>query len=229
MWKSVEFKWSCECETSFQTLKEKLTSAPVLAYPSFEKPFVLETDASIAGIGVVLSQPQTDGLLHPIAYASCSLTTGERNYAITELETLAVVWAITHFISDLYGHEVTVYMDHTAVKAVFETPNPSGKHTRWWTKVYGSGVKSVTIRYRPGQQNSSADTLSRSPQAPPPAIEVGQDEFQVAAVRADAANHITDIQTLLEAEPASKMLDSFTSKQWKDPDLLEIINFLQKE
>lgn len=227
--KGVEFKWSSECETAFQVLKEKLTSAPVLAYPSFEKPFVLETDASITGIGAVLSQPQEDGLLHPIAYASRSLTTGERNYAITELETLAVVWAITHFIPYLYGHEVTVLTDHTAVKAVLETPNPSSKHARWWTKVYGSGIKSVTIRYRPGRQNSSADALSRSPQAPSPAIGVGQDEFQVAAVTANAVDPVADIQTLLNAEPACTEPDHFSDEQRKDPDLREIIVFLQKE
>ena len=141
----------------------------------------------------MLSQLQDDGLLHPVAYASRSLTPSERNYAITELETLAVVWAITHFIPYLYGHEVTVYTDHTAVKAVLETPNPSGKHARWWTKVYGSGVKNVTIQYQPGRQNGRADALSRCPQAPPPAAGVAQDEFQVAAVSTDAADPVLDI------------------------------------
>ena len=100
----AEFKWTCEREAAFQILKEKLTSAPVLAYPSFEKPFVLETDVSISGIGAVLAELQEEGLLHPIAYASCSLTTSERNYAITKLETLAVVCTITHFNPYLYGH-----------------------------------------------------------------------------------------------------------------------------
>ena len=68
----------------------------MLAYPAFQNPFVLETDVSTVDIGSVLSQRQEDGLLHPVAYASRSLTPAERNYAITELETLAVVWAITH-------------------------------------------------------------------------------------------------------------------------------------
>ena len=75
--KGAEFIWTSECEASFQTLKEKLVSAPVLAYLSFEKTFVLETDASVVGIGVVLSQQQEDGLLHPIAYASNPLTSSE--------------------------------------------------------------------------------------------------------------------------------------------------------
>ena len=80
-----------------------------------------------------------------------------------ELETLAVVWAVTHFHHYLYGHRVTVYTDHSAVKAVLEMPNPSGKHARWWTRVYGSGVKEVQVVYCAGKENTAADTLSRSP------------------------------------------------------------------
>ena len=112
--KDAQFIWTDVCERSFQLLKEKLTSAPVLSYPTFDKPFVIETRACIEGVGAVLSQPQADGLLHPVAYASHSLTPAQRNYSITELETLAVVWAIEHFIPYLYGHDVTVLTDHTA-------------------------------------------------------------------------------------------------------------------
>ena len=75
--KGAQFRWTDECERSFQALKEKLTSAPVLSYPSFEKPFVLETDACIEGLGAVLSQLQDDGFLHPVAYASRSLTSAQ--------------------------------------------------------------------------------------------------------------------------------------------------------
>ena len=125
--KGAEFRWTEECEQAMITLKARLISAPVLAYPSFDRPFVLETDASIVGLGAVLSQPQDDGQLHPVAYASRSLSAAERNYAITELETLAVVWAINHFHFYLYGHSVKVLTDHTAVKAILETPNPSGR------------------------------------------------------------------------------------------------------
>ena len=78
----------------FQTLKDKLMRAPVLSYQNFECPFVLETDASAIGLGVVLFQEQDDGALHPVAQASHSVSAPERNYGILELETLAVVWAI---------------------------------------------------------------------------------------------------------------------------------------
>ena len=82
------------------------------------------------GVGAVLSQPQEDALLHPVAYASRSLTSVERNYSMTVLETLAVVWAIVHFISYHYGHDITVLTDHSAVKAILQAPNPLGKHAR---------------------------------------------------------------------------------------------------
>ena len=76
------FHWTPECQAAFNTLKTKLCETPVLAYPAFDKDFVLETDASIDGIGAVLSQVQQDGCLHPVAFASRSLSSSERNYGI---------------------------------------------------------------------------------------------------------------------------------------------------
>ena len=90
----------------------------MLAFPAPEKPFIVETDASIQGLGAILSQEQEDRLCHPVAYASRSLTAAERSYGITELETLAVMWALSHYHSYLYGQEGTVYTDHSTVKAV---------------------------------------------------------------------------------------------------------------
>ena len=220
--KGAEFVWSNECHSAFETLKQQLTSAPVLAYPAFDKPFTLETDASIQGLGAVLSQEQEDGKLHPVAYASHALSSPECNYSITELETLAVVWAISHFHTYLYGNHVTIYTDHSAVKAVLQTPNPTGKHARWWTKVYGSGLKDVRIVYRAGKTNLSADALSRSPQAPPPTG--NNDEVQVAVMTSQE----TSIQFLLQLEPKSSPNESFTSEQRKDPHVREIIHFLEQ-
>ena len=95
--KNQIFCWTEDCHEAFTTLKWRLTSTPVLAYPILESPFVLETDVSICGLGAVLSQAGKDGFSHLVAYASRSLTHAERNYSETELETLAVVWARSHF------------------------------------------------------------------------------------------------------------------------------------
>ena len=180
--KDVQFVWTTACHSSFEELKERLVSPPVLAYPCFQRDFVLETDASIDGVGAVLGQYQDDRTLHPISYASRALSRSERNYSITELETLAVVWAISHFRHFLYGKRVTVFTDHTAVKAVLETPNPTGKHARWWNKVYGCGVRDVRIVYRAGKENKNADALSRSPVLPAPEVGIAEGEVHVAPV-----------------------------------------------
>ena len=114
-----------------------------------------------------------------MGYASRALSPSEVHYGTTDLETLAVVWAISHFSHYLYGNRVVVYTDHTAVKSVLEA---SGKHARWWTRVYGWGIKEVTIRYRAGRENINADALSRSPKLPDPEVGIAQDEVQVSSM-----------------------------------------------
>ena len=153
---------------------------------------VLETDASIHGLGTVLSQEGDDGLLHPVVYTSRSLLKPEANYSITELEILTVVWVVMYFHCYLYGCSITVFTVHLAVKAVLETPNPTDKHARWWTCVYGSGVNSGHDPV-PSQQvcNSNADALARSPQ-----VVVGQDEAQVSHIQTSLP------RTSLQAEPS---------------------------
>ena len=102
-----------------------MTPLVLAYYLLLDVDFTLETDTSIQDLGAILSQPQTDGKLHPIVYASRALNKAEKNYSITELETLVVVWAVSHFHSYLYGNKVTVLTDHSAVKAILEIPrNP---------------------------------------------------------------------------------------------------------
>ena len=221
---NVEFKWTEECQEAFDRLKQCLTSAPVLCYPSFDVPFVLETDASIKGIGAILSQTQSSGQRHPVAYASRSLSAAERNYGISELETLAVVWSITHFHSYLYGHRVTVFTDHSAVQAILNTPTPSGKHARWWSRVYGSGVSEVTIIYRSGKTNTNADALSRNPCSPAPQQGIGECEVQVALVDGEPP---ASIDTLLQTGPVDTTGTSFGEEQRKDATVNEMICFLE--
>ena len=79
-------------------LKGKVQSMPVLVFPDFNKPFLLETDASKEGLGAVVSQKQSDGCYHPVAFGSRSLTPSEKNYHSSKLEFLALKWSIMeHF------------------------------------------------------------------------------------------------------------------------------------
>ena len=224
--KGEVFRWTGDCQQSFDTMKKLLTSAPVLAYPSFERGFILETDACISGIGAVLSQLQLDELLHPVAYASRALSQAECRYSITELETLAVVWAISHFHSYLYGHSVVVYTDHSAVRAVLESSNPSAKHARWWTKVYGSGIRNLKIRYRPGKANANADALSRAAQAPAPLEGLGEAELQVSVIHSEPQG--TTITELLHEAGALTQMESLSKEQRRDPDLIQMMEYVEK-
>ena len=89
----TNFQWTTECQAAFDTSKKLLVNAPILAYPQFEfdYPFILETDAGVKGFGAVLTQQQADGKVHPIVFASRSLSIHVRHYGISELETLGLV------------------------------------------------------------------------------------------------------------------------------------------
>lgn len=126
---------SCECQLAFDLLKQKLVEASVLAYPTLDHELILETDASVQGLGAVL-QKQGDFLIHSVAYASRALSQPEQNYRIMELEILALVWALSHFKTYLYRPKVKVVTNHTAVKSFLLNPAVSGKHARWWVKAF---------------------------------------------------------------------------------------------
>ena len=101
--KDAAFFCNNSCQRAFETLKELLTEAPVLAFPRFDRSFVLQTDASGKGLGAVMAQQQPDGMVRPIAYTSRTLQAHEKNYSATEMEALGVVWAVKHFRPYLYA------------------------------------------------------------------------------------------------------------------------------
>ena len=90
-------------QEAFDALKEALSSAPVLGYPNFSREFILEIDASLNGLGAILSQQGKDGQIHVIAYRSCSLCPSERsmhNYSSVKLELLVLKWVVTEKFRD---------------------------------------------------------------------------------------------------------------------------------
>lgn len=147
--KDAVFECNPSCESAFTQLKEALTTTPVLVYPRFGpgNSFILETDSSIVGLGAVLPQAQDDGIIHPIAYASHSVDKHERNYGISELETLGLVWAVRSFRPYLLGHPCTVYTDHAACLSILNTARPCGKLARWVLTIQEIDL---TIKHKPG-------------------------------------------------------------------------------
>ena len=99
----LDFQWTELHQDSFEKLKLALTSAPVLAYPNYSKPFLLETDASLKGLGAVLSQEDDNGKMCVISYASRTLKPYEksmRNYSSAKLELLALKWSVCEKFRD---------------------------------------------------------------------------------------------------------------------------------
>ena len=97
------FEWTTKHQDAFDALKEALSTAPVVGYPDFSREFILETDASLYGLGTVLSKQGKDGPIHVIAYTSRSLCPSEKsmcNYSSAKLELLALKWAVTEKFRD---------------------------------------------------------------------------------------------------------------------------------
>lgn len=154
-------QWKEECQRSFDDLKSALTSAPVLAYPNYKEPFIVETDASDRGLGAVLSQIQ-DGKLRVIAYASRGLRGAEKNmsnYSSMKLELLALKWAVTDkFREYLLGSEFVVYTDNNPLTYLQTKSKLKAVEQRWAAELASFNFK---IKYRPGKHNQNADALSR--------------------------------------------------------------------
>lgn len=145
-------------QTAFENLKTCLTTPPILAYPNFEKSFIVFTDASTYALGAILAQKDEKDNECVIAYASRTLNKHERNYGVTELECLAVVWSIRHFHHYLHGQKFVVVTDHAALKYLLKMTNPVGKLGRWLMTLNGYDLEIIN---RPGRNHSNVDTLSR--------------------------------------------------------------------
>ena len=148
-----------ECDSSFHSLNEALASAPVLAHPESEDPFVLDTDVSTVGIGAILSQGR-QGYKRVIAYYSQALSKPEHNYCTTRHELLAIVKAIDHFHLYLYGRKFIIRTDHASLQWLLNFKNPEGQIARWLDKLQ---TDEFCIAYLTGKSQQNADVLSHRP------------------------------------------------------------------
>ena len=153
------FKWTDMCQKSFDELKSKLSSAPLLIYPDFTQTFHLTTDASYNGLSAILSQIK-DKKEHPICFASRTLRQNEKNYSVTELECLALVWGIKVYRPYLLGVNFHVYTDHQALTWMHQFRSINHRVTGW---ALGLSEYNFTITHKPGKSISHVDALSRHP------------------------------------------------------------------
>ncbi|UYV69241.1 hypothetical protein LAZ67_6002959 [Cordylochernes scorpioides] len=145
---------------AFETLKKKLTEEPILAHFNPDARIEIHTDASIVGLGAVLMQPDNDGFLHPIHYLSRTTSKHESKYGISELECLAIVWALQKLRPYIFGREFKVVTDHSALTWLANVRDPCSRLTRWGLKLMEHDFEIV---HRAGRKNVAPDALSRNP------------------------------------------------------------------
>jgi hypothetical protein len=145
--------WDVHCENSFNELKKRLTTAPVLILPRPDEPLVVYCDASKLGLGGVLMQ---DGKV--VAYASRQLIIHERNYPTHDLELAAVVFVLKIWRHYLYGSRFEVFSDHKSLKYLFDQKELNMRQRRWLELLKDYDF---SLNYHPGKANVVADALSR--------------------------------------------------------------------
>ena len=116
---------------AFHQLKKAVMSTPVLAYPDPNREYLLEMDALRLGLGAMLSQKQSDGKYHPVAFGSRALHGAEVNYHSTKLEFLAMKWSIEHFQTYLLGHRFKVHTNNNPLTYFLTSPIMDATKQRW--------------------------------------------------------------------------------------------------
>jgi len=155
-----KWSWNQEAEAAFKELKERFTTAPILAHFDAQRAVIIETDASDFAIGAVLSQRDEEGRLHPVAFHSRKFTAAEINYEIHDKELLTVVDAFKHWRRYCEGatQQVQVFSDHQNLEYFTNTKVLNRRQARWAQELAGVDFR---IYYRPGTQNGKPDALSR--------------------------------------------------------------------
>ncbi|XP_062865163.1 uncharacterized protein K02A2.6-like [Trichomycterus rosablanca] len=161
----TKWEWSERCKKAFKETKSLITSDELLTHYDPSWPIRLACDASPYGIGAVLSHTMADGSERPIAFASRSLTSAERNYAQIDREALSLVWGIKKFHHYLYGQRFTLVTDHQPLVSIFNPrkgiPVMSATRLQRWALFLGA--HSYDIEFKGTKQHSNADGLSHLP------------------------------------------------------------------
>ncbi|GKB14559.1 reverse transcriptase domain-containing protein [Tanacetum coccineum] len=155
--KDTPFEFDDECQKAFESLKEKLTCAPVIVSPNWNLPFELMCDASDFAVGAILG-PKDGKNFHPIYFASKTLNSAQQKYTVTEKELMAVVFAFDKFRSYLILSKTIVHTDHSALRHLFKKQDAKPRLIRWILLLQEFDIE---IKDRKGTKNVAADHLSR--------------------------------------------------------------------
>jgi hypothetical protein len=159
MKKDKQFEWTEDCQKAFDTLKQRFTEEPVLMMPDHSRPFQMESDASKYATGAVLTQTDSNGERHPVAFLSKTFNDTERNYEIYNKELLGIVRALEewrHYIQGS-GFKTTVYTDHKNLAYFRQAQRLNRQQARWSLFLSEFNLELIHL---PGHKMLISDALS---------------------------------------------------------------------
>ena len=225
--KNVKFQWDDACDDAFQELKKRLTSPPILAFPDFNKQFILYTDASGFAISYILGQKDEKGRETVVAYGGRALRASEKNWSITDRECLALVEGIKHFRVYLASKRFQVYTDHSALTFVkkLKEVETQGRHARWAIALQGY---QMDINHKKGAKLSNADGLSRREYPSVNGINGTKDKSQSNKMSQTESDILQDFNPLASlAEITEVTAEELKQQQRDDPDFADIIRYIE--
>jgi hypothetical protein len=188
--KDCQFHWTEECQQSFDKLKQKMVTTPILVFPYWSKEFHVHVDASSIALGFVLAQPGAGDIDHPLAFARRKLSTAEINYTTTEREGLAMVYVLQKFHYYLLGGRFKMFIDHSALKYLVKKPILGGRICIWLPLFQEYDFEIVV---KPGRMNKGPDHLSRLEHGEEPtSLEDTLSDAQLLVIR-NIDDHFTKI------------------------------------
>lgn len=205
--KNHKWEWHAKEKEAFSKAKKLLTSEKVLTHYNSKLELILACDASMYGIGAVLSHKMPDNTERPIAFASRTLSQSEKNYSQIEKESLACVFGVKRFLAYIFGHHFTLVTDHKPLITLFNESKAiptqvSPRILRWALTL---ATYEYTIKFKTTQQHSNADAMSRLP-------------LTVPAEEKQPRNSIPEEFVLLLNYLSEAPVSSLQLKQWTRRD-----------
>ena len=214
--KGQKWEWSQACQQAFEKSKQALVDSPALAHYDATKPLQLACDASPYGVGAVLSQHDKNGNERPVAFASRTLSSAEKNYAQIEREALSLIFGVRKFHQYLYGRVFTLFTDHKPLTSIL---NPkagiptlaAARMQRWALTLAGY---QYNIVYRKAEENANADAMSRLPANPSESDTENEDGIFQTTYLDELPIWSEDIERETRHDTLLSKVLQFTSQGW---------------
>ncbi len=217
--KDATWSWTRQCAQAFITLKERISTAPVLAHFDCNAETIVTCDASGKSLGAMLSQLDKNGEERAVAFASRGLSPTEQRYSAGEREALACVWSIEKWHLYTYGRKFTLKTDHKALESLLDTGGTGVRPLRIHRWTERLRMYNFKVQYVKGADNSTADLLSRWAAAAPVPGEDSDGDADDTRINAIIQDNLHRLRVITPGELATATSD--------DKDLAQVVRFVR--